>query len=642
MKKRIRSLLISQVTLQASWNRIRMGQTSARITPSPVDGSIAFVSCGADLCRVRCVSSTSELSIDSIWLTDNHNPAYMQAAVTAVCQLPLYQVAHSTERNLGGFLFGVAGDLLVFSRIESDIHQPGLLPPDSHSFDTRAVLRSLNTYARPSNVIYLNSQRRFVVATIEPREDSCPPNGSRILISRLRLLNAHSDKPVDEVEIKQEDGGGLTDGLLVAEYQLEHAERVYTMVDWQYTDNGKRYSLLIIGTGIHSGPGKPKGRRLIFSLGKSSSRISLQKETNYDAPVYCIAMWDNRTTVTSVGNLISLDAFNSQAGRYVDIYAHIRLALTICRWTRLAKVEVPSPGIYISVKVPYVYISTLSHSHLCYEIKEVEGKCCFEQVFSDSRERSCTHHLVIDLPDVDSSKNDNRLVLLTDKRSASITSLYHPPSRMCRTASTTVFEACLPRTVIRLHRGDIRPPWRRAYHTSKDTVLPSGVYIDDIMGACSDGTMYNFSILSEPAQRVLRLLQNLLEAKQNRDITAQDVAVKRRSGHIYNVLMNGAEGAQNGDIRAYDVDPRRHGHGLGAAKQRHVDGDLLHKWIKEDGNLEELVTAGTEPKVGVLFNEMMRLIGDEWRGTVEPQPGEAQGFYSTVQDWLADIFMPVF
>lgn len=221
------------------------------------------------------------------------------------------------ERNLGGFLFTVAGEQLLFSRLGSDVDQTGEKHLTLHKTDTGAVIRSISTSARPTSILYLKSQRKLLVATIEAKEERLPPNGSRILQSTLKLLKAYESKLLDEVEVKQEDGSSSADDLPIAEYQLEHAERVYTMVDWQFdTHHGKRYSLLIVGTGIQTGTGKAKGRRLIFSLGKSS-KFSLQKESTYDQPVYCVAMWDNSSTVTSIGNVVSLDSFDSQAGRYV-------------------------------------------------------------------------------------------------------------------------------------------------------------------------------------------------------------------------------------------------------------------------------------------------------------------------------------
>jgi hypothetical protein len=104
----------------------------------------------------------------------------------------------------------------------------------------------------------------------------------------------------------------LANRLVVAQYSLEHAERVYSIVEWPYEDSkGKRYCMIIVGTGITLGPGKERGRRLIFNAGKSGSKLDRQKESNYDQPVYCIAMYGTRATVSVIGKTLSFDEFES-------------------------------------------------------------------------------------------------------------------------------------------------------------------------------------------------------------------------------------------------------------------------------------------------------------------------------------------
>lgn len=242
----------------------------------------------------------------------------MQSSVTAMCQLPFQTELDSVERNLGGFLFAVAGEQLLFSQLESDIRLTGNDDLTFAEADTRTVARYIPTGARPTNVEYLRSQRRLVVATVEAKEERQPPSGYRVLQSTLSLLRAYDERPLDELDIKLEEESDIPDRLVVAQFSLAHAERVYSIVDWQFKNHhGKTYSLLIVGTGIHAGPGKSKGRRLIFSTGKSQSKLLLQKESTYDYPVYCVAMWNNDNTINVIGKTMSLDYFDSQAGRYV-------------------------------------------------------------------------------------------------------------------------------------------------------------------------------------------------------------------------------------------------------------------------------------------------------------------------------------
>ncbi|CAO2653403.1 Nn.00g028140.m01.CDS01 [Neocucurbitaria sp. VM-36] len=611
--------MVKKDTQRLSWRSVKMGSTSAQIRCSQTDTSVAFVSCGSDFCRVRCSAiDRSGLEIDSIWFSNRINPGYLQSPVTAMYQLPFMGELESPGRNLGGFLFAVAGDQMLFSQLDSDIRWTSHDVPSPAQDDSRAVPRKLPTSSKPTNVMYMQSLRRIVVSTIEAKEERAPPNGYRVLHSSLKLLNVHDDKPLEEARVKQEEVDALSDRFIAAEYSLKNAERVYTIVEWPFVDHqGKKYCLIIVGTGMTVGAGKEVGRRLIFNAGKSGSKLQLQKESSYDYPVYCVAMWGNESTISVVGKTMSLDYFDSQAGR----------------WFKRGSKDLPSPGIHVTVKPPFVYVSTLQHSHICYEIVETdrEDRFDFEQVFTDSRERSCTQHLVLDLPKsaLAGEQDNTTIVLLTDKKNASISGLYHPSERSIRHASDTVFEACLPRTVVRLQRGDIRPPWRHP-HTPLN-----GLLANDLLGACSDGTIYNFSILTRPARDLLRLIQNLIEAKIARDPSLQASLIKPRSGDIFDVLMNGAEGSQDAKITARSVDPSVSERGLASPRMKHVDGDLLIRWMREGGGLADLLREGTEKDVEGLFFELAGAVGFIGRR------GGLDGLVGEVEAWLSDVLMPV-
>jgi hypothetical protein len=314
--------------------------------------------------------------------------------------------------------------------------------------------------------------------------------------------------------------------------------------------------------------------------------------------------------------------------------------LTAHRWLRRGLQQLPSVGTHITILGNFVHVSTLQHSHICYEIVQIpeDERIRFEQVFTDSRERSCTHHLVVDVEDVENNQSRQTVVLLTDKTSATVSGLSHPIDRTYKNASDTVFEACLPRTVIRLQRGHIRPPWRHPHSATHQNRVP-GVIVDDIIGACSDGTIYAFSILSEPSRHLLRFLQNLIQAKEARSEARRLNLVKHRSGDIFNLLMNGTEGAQDTEIRARDIDPRYHDHALAAPRNKHVDGDVLLRFFAETGNFEELLSKGTSNDVAALFVELSKPLLETTHGGKDlVGPGLVHAF----RTWLGDILLPLF
>ena len=604
-----------------------MGAASAKITPSETNVSAAYVSCGSDFCRVRySPSDFSHLEIDSIWFTDRSHPEYNQSPVSAIFQLPFLPDQNVFERNLGGFLFAVAGDRLLFSQLDADIKcpTPDILPRALH--DTKVVPRKLIVGAKPTNVLFMKKLRRVLVSTMEAKERRGPPLGERVLQSSMKLLRVRDDRSTDDMEIKQEMDAP-TERLVVAQCPLMNAERVYSIVEWQFVNKeGKKYNLVIVGTGIQTSATQHNGRRLIFNTGKSGSKLDLQKQSTYNEPVYGIALWDSQTTVSIVGRSLFIDRFDEEAGR----------------WFQRGKTDLHSPGIHVSVIRPFVYVSTLQHSHLCYKVVESARPGTFEFVreFSDSGMRNCARHLVIDLPNA-KDNSSNRFVLLTDKKSSSVTGLYQPPVMTYSNASPTLFEACLPRTVIRLDRGDIRPPWRRPNTAGQIT----GIIVDDIIGACTDGTVFSLSILSQPAGLLLRLLQNLIEIKANRSGAYKHDTINPRSGDIFNVLMSNTTGNQHGEILVRDVDPRHLGQSSKRGpKHKHVDGDLLKHWLHEGGDLEFLIRDNVDEEITGLFEELALDVEQRWgarhRGEGIDQH-ENRRLCEHVKRWMSEVLMPV-
>jgi hypothetical protein len=307
-----------------------------------------------------------------------------------------------------------------------------------------------------------------------------------------------------------------------------------------------------------------------------------------------------------------------------------------------------------------IFVSTSHDSHICYNlvplpIVQGQPEVKFEQVYSDARQRHTTHHLVYDLPNLPNTSppdlrdgtqdrlgsNHDTVVLLADK-TCSLTGLLHIPSAPHhRSTTSTLFEACLPRSVIRIHRGDIRPPWRRPDSSSySNTPYPNipGVLADDILGACSDGTIYSFTIVSQTARRILRLIQNLIEEKQRRDPALKYSIIAHRNPdmHLSRILQNGAEGVQDGNIKARDVDPEVMEVGDAAARFNAIDGDLIARFWEEGGDLEKLVHEGCDEDVWMLFGRLVADLSNESGGVPE-----IVGNTKLASRWLGDVLMPL-
>ncbi|KAH8725580.1 mono-functional DNA-alkylating methyl methanesulfonate N-term-domain-containing protein [Phaeosphaeriaceae sp. PMI808] len=612
--------VLGQRDSRFAWHVVKMGTTSARITASSADLSTAFISCGPHFCRVRCsIRNSSKLDIDSIWFTNPVKSGYIQPPITAVYQLPLSKNLNTPGRNLGGFLLAVGGDQGLFSQLDINRTWTAQDPPTLAQNDCQAVPRKLLIGAKPTVVTYIKSLNKMVIATMEAKEGRAPPHGYRVLHSAIKLIKGSDDKVLDAPDIKMEDED-FSNNHIIDQFELKHGERVYSITEWVFINpQNKRYSLIIVGTGVPERTGKETGRRLVINIGKHGKKLQLQKESVFEHPVYCTVIYDNASSVTAYGRTLTFDIFEPDVGSD--------------RLKRRGLIELQSPGVHITVNAPFVYVSTLQHSHICYEIVKGSrlGTYEFRKVFSDSRERNCSSHLVLDINyDDDNIPKPDTIVLATDKKSSSIVGLYHPPERTYNSASPTIFEACLPRTVVRIQNGDIRPPWRRPSHPSH---TPTGILNNDIIGTCSDGTIYAFSILSPPARHLLRLLQNLIQENEKRTPANQDVTVLPRSGAIRDLLMNGADGNQEERIRALDVDPRQMERRQAGARYKHVDGDLLLRWMDEGEGVGALLDGGTEDGVKRVFEEF---VGELWGEGIALGEGVRR-----VEEWLEGVFLPV-
>lgn len=309
----------------------------------------------------------------------------------------------------------------------------------------------------------------------------------------------------------------------------------------------------------------------------------------------------------------------------------------------------------MTVSNPYIYVSTAQASHICYVVSRPHGESQFtiEPLFTDARQRDSLCHLVwrvgdmvpttwLDSPDSITGKPKTspppplpaNIVLLADK-SGNVAGLFHPHTQIQRFAGNTLFEACLERSVIRLQHGNVRPPWRRHTRNISEDLdeLPgvTGVLNDEVIGVCSDGTVYGFSILSAPSLKLLRFLQNLVEFKRAKNPELRHSII----GH----KQNGDVDMMNDEdelIKTRDVDPSVREKGNAAIRNRHVNGDVLIRFFNEEGgSLKSLVEEDTEESVGSLFKELAL--------DVMAQEGSFYGneVYDRIREWVGEVLMPL-
>ncbi|KAJ4289192.1 hypothetical protein N0V90_011534 [Kalmusia sp. IMI 367209] len=546
--------------------------------------------------------------VDSIWLDDPQHPAYLQGPANAIDQVPFRMTSDGS--SLGGFIFAIFGDRMVFARLDYDVKWASQSSPATSPEQSKVIPRKLPTISTPLKLLVAEDlPHHTIVVTNDIKEERSPPRGYRTVTSSLKIVDLCNDESNTESEIKEESTPTTPrNKLYKTEVPLKNYERVHSMIRWGFLDGkGRQRALVVVGTGITEALGKESGRRLVLNITKSG--LDLQDKKKFDKPVRCIAVYDNQHIVSIVGTTLQVEQLERTDA---------------ARWKRRGQIELPSAGAHMTVSGNFIYVSSSHDSHLCYEIAKLtepqeETTFQFRQIFSDSRQRSSLRHLVFKFPvwvTLDpteperSEKHTLTTVLLTDK-GASVSGLLHPTGPTNKIGAVTLFEACLPRSVIRIQRGDIRPPWRRPYDPHKGHFISTGILTDDIIGACTDGTIYSFYILNAPARQLLRLIQNLIEAKLKRDPALQYSNVKQNSGHIFDLLQNRAEGFQDGKIKARDVDPEFQERGPGVPRLKHVDGDVLRRFFEQDGDLRNLIENGCDEDVWKLFIDKAKPIAVE-------------------------------
>ncbi|CAI6235125.1 unnamed protein product [Periconia digitata] len=670
---------------------VQMGSTAVQLRPCSTDPSSAFLACGSEFCRITLSGSGPRaIDVNPIWLVDRHIQTYAQGPIVALDQLPFVPNSASTGRGLGGFIFTVSGEQMLLAQMDYDVRWSGQNGQPAVQEQSKVVPRTIPTGASPMKMMYMAGTTRFmVVATMENKEVRAPPNGYRTVHSTLKFLKMSEEQMNEEPDIKSEDEELNANKFVAYEFQLEPYERVYSMVEWVMdTDKGKKYKILVVGTGIKKGPGQEEGRRLFFNAGGKSG-VKLMKQIPHTSPVRCLGIYKSTYLVAIIGKTIRIYDFEAASQK----------------WSICVEAKLPSNGVHMTISDSFVYISTSNDSLICYQIlhiEQMEQHLRLKKLFTDSRERPSTHHLVYDVPASKTFDDDDgmmsaddfpasarseptsRLVLLADK-ACSVTGLFHPSPTSQKLAAPMFFEAELPRSVIRLYRADVRPPWRRSYVAyplkewpTRPPHAPYGILADDILGATSDGTIYSFSILSVPALRVLRFIQNLLVAKRKRDPALQYSSAvgygqhqQQNNSDIFDVLLrNSPEGAreeENDTICARDVDPRVHGpeddedvnsmdQGVqgGQARAMHVDGDLLIRWWKagdrsSSPDLLTLLRDGCEDRVETVFCTLfLELLGcpdyafmAAWEIRYPELTDKKERLIRVVEDWLGDVLLDV-
>lgn len=278
------------------------------VTQNKLDSSTAFVACGADFCRVHLSKCDFGACIDSIWLDDPQNSAYLQGALSAMDQVP---PTAASGKELGGFIFAVFGDRMVYARLDYDIKWSGQAAPPLSPEDGKVIPRNLPTTQTPLKLMVPDDLPHHMVVVTNEFEVGLDREQighyRRKMLSSIKVIDLLSDKNNPEIEINGEFVLGTPKSKIArSEIPLKHYERVHSMVRWVFSGNEDRqHALLLVGTELNPPEGESRGRRLVLNITKSG--LKLQDKKRFDEAVRCIAGYDNQHIISIVGSTLQIE-----------------------------------------------------------------------------------------------------------------------------------------------------------------------------------------------------------------------------------------------------------------------------------------------------------------------------------------------
>lgn len=451
------------------------GTTSVTVITDVTRKSRVICHCEQALCTLeypKYSPLSSPAEVRNVWMTDFDRPALTQDTLSSITQIDRSWEPEGVPGLTSGALIGISKDLLQVLRLD----------PDS---DGQLVPHRLTIGAEPERLIYSRFLDRLIIlyAKLRVSKNRRRNRSERALGTRswehvIRFLNPDTMTSVraqsEPLSMEQDDQYKDNDEVLASE--CKPTERFRHMTEWFPAVERHVWHYLVIGTEFDE-DSTQKGHLLFLrvdSFKNGKPRLMSKFKLKQSAPVHCVASYPNSNSIIYCsGNrlcLLSLDITQTD------------------RWTQTRiKVEMRSPVRYLSVKAPYIYVSSSRESLAVY--KHEDGKLIY--LYGDQSARSGLHH--VHFP-------EHSLILASDLEST-VVGLWQPPERRISNTMTPVFEAILPGSITCLTRVT-RPVWGRDADKLQEN--------QSVIGSSIDGAITQFDILVQ-GWRLLRFIQNMAE-----------------------------------------------------------------------------------------------------------------------------------
>lgn len=488
--------------------KITFGHTSVTVLKDTTTNR-AIIQCENTLCTLQYPQNVDKApaTVLNVWITDPSEPSLQQTKISAIRQV------------VDCWVPGVKPGLTAGSFVCIDRHGLHTISLDTQP---KIVPRRVELGGSPVRVLYSTALDKLIVLyhKIEVLRAARQIDGRPHVPGRraLRPIISFLDSGVDPVTSIFDDN----QALLVLKYKPE--EKFLGITEWlpkiRIGDNPYEYHMLVVNTALPRA-GKPVGRLLFFAIvseqdkgrkreedaakekarNSQPSKLVIKKAIDTDEPVYSVATYSNMSLVYCCGNDLYMQSLGVADPPRITLQNPIKIAMR-------------SPARHITVKEPYIYVSSSRESLSVYRYSA--GQLVYQ--FGDQHARGGLHHLAL----------PSQPLILASDMAGTVVGLWQPPERRIDNAMTTVFEAVLPASITRLRRIS-RPVWSRAgnhelhgsnldrqrlYGASSSSLEHADGGDDDdetILGSSADGTLTQMSILSAREWRLLRFIQNMAE-----------------------------------------------------------------------------------------------------------------------------------
>lgn len=534
----------------------------------PVASCLAYATCGNGLFQISSKGADpADLKIQDVLITDVGDQSFQQGSISAMAEVPSLEYG-----DLGRSIVFVSGNEVFFTQIDD---QP------------KVVTRSVPVPGIPTRAIYSSSYRCFV--TVSAEINVYPSMASRSHESR-------SVRSVIHFTSSYPNSWEYT-------HELQAGTRIWAIMEWTYTDKaGKNYAFIVVGSGPIDRSCAVKGEITLLQPVMRNNAIKevrtvKKMKTPNDDPVYALAAYGELGLVASTG-------------RWVCVYRYLP---SESKFALVGKMSFCHSVVNITTTPPQIHVLTSDDSCITLEFAEsaemgaadVQGSdgVNLSLVAGGKGKESGAHHVTLDVVD-GAWPAPVRINLFSTRDCRVVGHLAPSPTEHTHSKSVTVlFKARLSRSLIRITKGNIRPPWKPA-------TVP-GILEDKLVGTTADGTIVGLAVLQPGLAHRLKWIQTLCERSaricpmsyflsdlDGDDADDQDVVLPPRG--FEHESVPGEESA--GYYYAGD----------GALDDMHINGDILQRLVDR---------GGSAMLIGILTDEAERKdrIGDWVRENMEEQ-----------------------